>query len=209
MIAAAAGSLIRNGHHYAALRLAKSADADGLALGALTHPLGGLPMQADVTPEALALGHAVARQESEFRVQAISPADARGLLQVLPSTARDVAERLDLAYDAARLTRDPVYNTVIGSRYLDEQLARFDNSYVLTLIAYNAGPGRAREWIERFSDPRGLALDEAVDWIEQIPFPETRGYVEKVMENLQIYKALLLVETDIERDIRYGRRAGL
>ncbi|MGB7431909.1 MAG: lytic transglycosylase domain-containing protein [Ahrensia sp.] len=195
----------QRGMHFPALRLAKRAAWIDRDIGQATHPVGALPLDNTGQRADLALAYAIARQESEFRLDAVSSADARGLLQLLPSTARGVAQRLDLPFEAARLTTDAAYNTRLGTQYLAEQLDRFDGSYVLTFIAYNAGPGRAREWIERFGDPRGLALDELVDWIEQIPFPETRGYVQKVMENLIVYKTKLGLKADIAKDLRAGR----
>lgn len=195
----------QRGMHFPALRLAKRAAWIDRDIGQATHPVGALPLDGTGQRADLALAYAIARQESEFRLGAVSSADARGLLQLLPSTARGVAQRLDLPFEAARLTTDAAYNTRLGTHYLAEQLERFDGSYVLTFIAYNAGPGRAREWIARFGDPRGLALDDLVDWIEQIPFPETRSYVQKVMENLIVYKTKLGLKADIAEDLRAGR----
>lgn len=205
VLSALVARLNEDGKHFMALRLAKRAQWHGREIGIATHPVGALPLSDDTDRVDLALAYAIARQESEFRLDAVSSADARGLLQLLPSTASEVARSLGLPFNAARLTTDAAYNTRLGTQYLAEQLDRFDASYVLTFIAYNAGPGRAREWIERFGDPGGLPLHDVVDWVEQIPFPETRGYVQKVMENLQVYKARLKANPDIGRDLRSGR----
>ncbi len=110
---------------------------------------------------------------------AVSGAGARGLLQLLPGTAKSVAKKAGLAYSAERLTTDAAYNATLGSAFLGEQLGRFDGSYVLTFAGYNAGPGRARDWIKRYGDPRGLDVDGVVDWIERIPLAETRAYVQR------------------------------
>lgn len=200
-IAALAGHAARHGRHAIALRIAKAAHWRGVDIGLATHPVGAIPAVETMNARDRALAYAVARQESEFNTNAVSRANARGLLQLLPSTAQDVAGRLDLSYSASRLTADPAFNALLGTHYLDEQRDRFGGSYVLTFIAYNAGAGRARQWIERFGDPRGLSLEETIDWIEQIPFPETRGYVQKVMENMAVYRARFGLPLTIEEDL--------
>lgn len=106
-----------------------------------------------------------------------------------------------------KLTADAGYNATLGAHYLGEQIDAFGGSYILTFIAYNAGPKRVPEWIGRYGDPRGRPIDEIVDWIERIPFPETRNYVQRVMENYEVYKARLGQATDIERDLIGGRSA--
>src|SRR5690606_1004107 len=105
---------------------------------------------------------------------------------------------------AARLTTDPGYNATLGAAYLAEQLGRFDGSYVLTFAGYNAGPSRAAEWVKRYGDPRGKPVDAVVDWIERIPFSETRNYVQRVMENYQVYKMRLTGHFEIEKDLVHG-----
>ena len=194
------------GNHYGALRIVKAASARGVPVGALSHPVGAIPAEAAIPGAGKALAYAVARQESEFNVAAVSPAGALGLLQLMPSTARQVARRANLPYSPARLTTDAGYNATLGAAFLAEQLARFDGSYVLTFAGYNAGPGRALDWIKRFGDPRGKPVDEVVDWIEQIPFTETRGYVQRVLENYEVYKMRLTGEFDIVGDLVNGRR---
>ncbi|PZO78484.1 MAG: lytic transglycosylase [Mesorhizobium amorphae] len=200
--------LTGEGNHYLALRLGKAAAARGLEVGALSHPLGAIPTSAEMGVAGTALAYAIARQESEFNTGAVSNAGARGLLQLLPSTARDVARKAGLPFSQARLTTDPGYNATLGTAFLSEQLARFDGSYVLTFAGYNAGPGRAREWIRRYGDPRGQDVDAVVDWIERIPFAETRAYVQRVMENYQVYKMRISGEADIATDLVSGRRGG-
>jgi soluble lytic murein transglycosylase len=194
------------GDHTLALKVGKIATARGIDAGALSHPVGVIPADADISASGKALAYAIARQESEFNISAVSHAGAKGLLQLLPSTAKAVAKKAGLAYAPERLTTDPGYNATLGAAFLGEQLGRFDGSYVLTFAGYNAGPGRARDWIRRYGDPRGLDVDGVVDWIERIPFAETRAYVQRVMENYQVYKMRLSGTFDIEGDLVKGRR---
>lgn len=195
----------KRGNHFLALRVGKIAAARGIDVGALSHPLGAIPGSTDVSGAGKALAYAVARQESEFNIGAMSSAGALGLLQLLPSTAKDVAKRNGLAYSQPRLTTDAGYNATLGSAFLAEQLGRFQGSYVLTFAGYNAGPRRAQQWIDRYGDPRGKDIDTVVDWIERIPFAETRSYVQRVMENYQVYKMRLSGNFDIVTDLVNGR----
>ena len=195
----------QRGDHFLALRVGKIAAARGLDIGALSHPVGVIPASADISGAGTALAYAIARQESEFNVGAVSGAGARGLLQLLPGTAKEVAKRSGLPYSMERLTTDAGYNATLGAAFLSEQLGRFDGSYVLTFVGYNAGPRRAREWVAKYGDPRGKNLDAVVDWIERIPFTETRGYVQRVMENYEVYKMRLSGKFDIADDLVNGR----
>jgi soluble lytic murein transglycosylase len=196
----------RNENHYLALRVGKTAAMRGLDVGALSHPLGAIPASANISGSGKALAYAIARQESEFNVGAVSKAGARGLLQLMPATAKSVATRNGMAFSAPRLTSDAGYNATLGAHFLGEQLDRFNGSYVLTFAGYNAGPRRASEWVEKYGDPRGQSIEEIVDWIERIPYSETRNYVQRVMENYEVYKARLTGSADIETDLVYGRR---
>ncbi|WP_174800772.1 lytic transglycosylase domain-containing protein [Martelella limonii] len=191
--------------HLLSLQVGKIAYGRGIDVAALAFPIGVIPSNANISGSGMALAYAIARQETEFNPGAVSPANARGLLQLLPTTAQRVASRHGLAYSASRLTTDPAYNATLGAHYLGEQIDRFGGSYILTFIAYNAGPARVPQWIERFGDPRGKNLDFVIDWIESIPYPETRNYVQRVMENYEIYKARFGQPTDIARDLIYGR----
>jgi soluble lytic murein transglycosylase len=137
---------------------------------------------------ALILG--VARQESEFNIATMSGAGARGILQVMPVTARHICRDYKLKCDIPRLMKDAAYNTMMGSAYIADRMDEFNGSYILTLAGYNAGPGRAREWIREFGDPRQGSVDP-IDWIHRIPFKETRDYVQKVLSNIQVYRARL------------------
>ena len=152
------------------------------------HPLAGsdLPVQ----PE---LALAIARRESEFDPVVISGAGARGLMQLMPRTAKEVARRLEMSegHDTARLTSDPVYNATLGSAYLADLIDTFDGNIVMVSAAYNAGPSRPLNWMKRFGNPLGSDIETMVDWIEGIPFDETRNYVMRVSESLPIYRARL------------------
>ncbi|HXV28893.1 MAG TPA: lytic transglycosylase domain-containing protein, partial [Sinorhizobium sp.] len=191
--------------HQLSLQVGKIAFGRGIDVAALAFPLGVIPSSANIDGAGKALAYAIARQESAFNPAAVSPANARGLLQLLPTTAKGVAGRYGLAYSKDRLTSDAGYNATLGAHYLGEQIDSFGGSYILTFIAYNAGPRRVPQWIERYGDPRGGPIDEVVDWIERIPFEETRNYVQRVMENYQVYKSRLGQKADIVSDLRLGR----
>ena len=136
-----------------------------------------------------ALVQALVRQESTFDPRAVSRAGARGLMQLMPATARHMARELNTSYRLAALTEDPAYNLALGQGYLQKLLERFSGSYILALAAYNAGPGRAERWIETYGDPRHPATDP-VTWIESIPFNETRNYVQRILESVTAYRWL-------------------
>ncbi|MQW88426.1 transglycosylase SLT domain-containing protein [Sinorhizobium saheli] len=195
------------GNHQLSLQVGKIAFGRGIDVAALAFPIGVIPASADISGAGKALAYAIARQESAFNPAAVSAANARGLLQLLPGTAKGVAGRYGLAYSSDRLTTDAGYNATLGAHYLGEQIDSFGGSYILTFIAYNAGPRRVPEWLARYGDPRGKPIDEVVDWIERIPFEETRNYVQRVMENYQVYKSRLGQETDIVSDLRIGRQS--
>lgn len=193
------------GNHQLSLQIGKIAFGRGIDVAALAFPIGVIPDGANISGSGKALAYAIARQESAFNPAAVSPANAQGLLQLMPGTAQGVAKRYGLAYSKERLTNDAAYNATLGAHYLGEQISDFGGSYVLTFIAYNAGPRRVPQWIARYGDPRGKPIDEVVDWIERIPFSETRGYVQRVMENYQVYKTRLGQEADIVHDLSVGR----
>ena len=195
----------KQGNHRLSLQVGKIAFGRGLDVTALAFPVGVIPSSANISGSGKALAYAIARQESAFDKAAVSKADARGLLQLLPGTAKQVARKHGIKYSKAKLTRDAGYNATLGAHYLGEHIDDFNGSYVLTFIAYNAGPGRAREWLKKYGDPRGKSIDEVVDWVERIPFTETRNYVMRVMENYQVYKVRLGQKADIVGDLRYGR----
>jgi soluble lytic murein transglycosylase len=173
------------------VRVGKAGIARGMNLAYYAYPVHGLPQYTPLRkpPEpAFILG--IARQESEFNTLTLSGAGARGILQVMPVTARHVCHDYKIKCDIPRLMTDPVYNTMMGSAYISDRMDEFSGSYILTLAGYNAGPGRAREWIKEFGDPRDAKVDP-IDWIHRIPFEETREYVQKVLSNIQVYRARL------------------
>ncbi|MAG98988.1 MAG: lytic murein transglycosylase [Rhodospirillaceae bacterium] len=167
--------------------LAKRAARAGVALIQRGYPVLRLATHKDVE-RALLL--ALARQESLFDTAAVSRAGALGLTQLMPGTARKLAKRHKLRYSRHRLLSDADYNARLGSTYLAELLQLYRGSYVLALAAYNAGTPRVKRWLRNFGDPRRDEVD-AIDWIEQIPFGETRDYVQRVLGNLQVYRQLL------------------
>ncbi|MBN8951071.1 MULTISPECIES: lytic transglycosylase domain-containing protein [unclassified Rhizobium] len=195
----------RSGNHQLSLQIGKIAYGRGVDVAALAFPIGVIPDNANISGSGKALAYAIARQESAFNPAAVSSANARGLLQLLPKTAKAVAGRHGMSYSADKLTQDAGYNATLGAHYLGEQIDTFGGSYILTFIAYNAGPNKVPEWIGRYGDPRGKSLDDVIDWIERIPFPETRNYVQRVMENYQVYKARLGQKADIVHDLVSGR----
>ena len=133
---------------------------------------------------------AVTRQESNFDVGARSRTGARGLMQLMPATARTVSRQVRERYDRDALTVDAAYNVKLGSKYLGDLIKQFDGSYIMAIAGYNAGPHRVKRWVRTYGDPRKPGVDP-IDWVEQIPFKETRNYVQRVMENLQVYRAVL------------------
>ena len=179
------------GDNQMALRVGKTGVARNMNLFAYAYPVHPFPDYKPLrkSPER-ALLLAIARQESEFNPEIISHAGARGLLQVMPITARHICRDYKIKCDIPRLTTDTSYNAMISSAYVADRKEEFSGSYVLTLAGYNAGPGRARQWMKRFGDPRKEGVDP-IDWIEMIPFEETRDYVKKVLSNVQMYRARL------------------
>lgn len=156
------------------------------------------------SPPDPAFTHALIRQESLFNSDAKSPAGARGLMQLMPSTAKEIAKKIGVQYHESGLT-DPSYNLKLGTAFAQRQLEQFDGSIILSLAAYNAGPRRAREWMDLFGDPRSPKVDP-IDWIELMPIYETRNYVQRILENMQVYrarlnggKAPLLILQDLKR----------
>src|SRR5581483_6760322 len=133
--------------------------------------------------------HAISRQESQFDRRAVSHANARGLMQLMPRTAEEQASKLGMSYDYSRLTDDPSYNVMLGSQYFQRLRDSFGGSYLLAVAAYNAGPGNVHRWIDAYGDPR-LPSTDVVAWIEQIPLSETRLYVQHVLENAVVYDLL-------------------
>ena len=174
-----------------ALRLAKAAGQRGIDIDSWSYPVRGLPNWAQIgKPVEKSLVFALSRQESEFDPNAGSSVGAQGLMQLMPGTARLVARQYRVAFNLGSLKSDPAYNVKLGAAHLADLVEDFSGSYVLTLVAYNAGPRRSREWVEEYGDPRGGQVDP-IDWVECIPFNETRQYVQKVMQNVHVYRSRL------------------
>ncbi len=163
----------------------------GITLHAPYYPLH--PLAKAELPMAAEMNLAIARRESEFDPKVQSGVGARGLMQIMPATAREVAASLDLSaeHTTDRLTADPVYNAELGATFLSQLAGRFDGNVVMMSAAYNAGPSRPLRWMDLYGDPRTKDADAMIDWIEHIPFRETRNYVMRVTESLPIYRARL------------------
>ncbi len=210
MLAHLAGAL---GDPQSSLRIGKTGIARGMNLIVYAYPLHAFPAYTplrDPPETSMLLG--IARQETEFNNQIISSAGARGLLQVMPITARHICRDHKVKCDLDRLITDNGYNATIASAYIGDRMTEFRGNYVLTLAGYNAGPGRARQWIRENGDPREVAVDP-IDWIERISIEETREYVKKVLANMQIYRArlgeagALRLEQDLRTTAQQARRA--
>jgi soluble lytic murein transglycosylase len=172
----------------AMLQIGKPALAHGLALDNYAFPTIGIPQHSPIGPEIEpSIIYSVARTESAFDQRDKSPANAVGLMQVTPEAARDTARRFGVAYDWDRMVSDPVYNTQMGAAELSALLKEYTGSHIMTFAGYNAGRGRVRDWVKLYGDPRDPNVD-AIDWVERIPLSETRNYVQRVMENLQVYR---------------------
>jgi soluble lytic murein transglycosylase len=197
----------RHNDGRAMLLLAKAAHNRGLPLDYYAFPTVGLPEYKSIAPPiSEAVTYSIARQESHFNQKVVSPAHAMGLMQVTPAAALDTARKFKATYDKMRLLTDPVYNMQMGAAELSNLINGYRGSYILTFAGYNAGRGRVKQWIAAFGDPRDPKVDP-VDWVERIPISETRNYVQRIMENLQVYRARfggnskLLIDADIRRDL--------
>ena len=173
---------------HIAVLIGKQAAERGVILPRAYFPV--TDMVPDTLPVSRALALSIARRESEFDAAVISPAGARGLMQVMPGTAKQIAATAGLPYNPGRLTSDPAYNVALGSTYLRKLIDEFGPAVALVASGYNAGPGRPRRWIGEFGDPRSADVD-AVDWVETIPLTETRTYVMRVVESVVIDRAKL------------------
>ncbi|HEY9080763.1 lytic transglycosylase domain-containing protein [Magnetovibrio sp.] len=173
-----------------AVRIAKESERAGMPLGELGYPTIDPPHPKNGAKVETPLVLAVIRQESAFYPDAKSHAGARGLMQVMPATAKRVAKDNRLPYSRDKLIKDPNYNLIIGQVYLADMIKQFDGSYPLALAAYNAGPHRVKRWVKTYGDPRAGEID-TIDWVELIPYSETRNYVQRVLENLGVYRAHL------------------
>ncbi|WP_368185303.1 lytic transglycosylase domain-containing protein [Aestuariibius sp. HNIBRBA575] len=177
---------------YFQILLGKSAAERGIIIPELYFPMH--PMNNMDLPVDPALALSIARRESEFRTDAGSAVGALGLMQLMPATAQEVAGELDLSFSRNRLVTDWEYNATLGSKYLANLIDMFGDSPVMVAAGYNAGPSRPRQWMDQRGDPRAGTAD-VVDWIESIPFRETRNYVMRVTESIPIYEARLSGES--------------
>ena len=185
--------------------LGEEAYGRGLPFDYFAYPTFGLPNYQPIAPPIdAAVAYSIARQESRFNQKVVSPAHAMGLMQVTPAAGIDTAKRFKAIYNRARLLSDPVYNMQMGAAELSNLFMGYNGSYILTFAGYNAGRGRVKQWIGAYGDPREAGVDP-VDWVERIPLSETRNYVMRIMENLQVYRARfggsskLLIEADLRR----------
>jgi len=188
------------------LLMGKAALNRGLPFDFYAYPVTGIPPFKSIGPEVeQSIMFAIARQESAFNPFVVSPAQAYGLMQVTPDAGRYVCKKYGASFDLARMKTDPVYNAALGAAELGGLIEDYRGSYIMTFAAYNAGRGSVKKWVERYGDPRDPKVD-AVDWVELIPFSETRNYVQRVMENLQVYRARFGGGTrlQIEADLRRG-----
>jgi soluble lytic murein transglycosylase len=195
----------RNGDARGMLLVGKAALNRGLPFDFYAYPVTGVPPFRSIGPEVeQSIVFAITRQESAFNPADVSPAQAYGLLQVTPDAGRYVCKKYGAGFDLGRLKNDPAYNAALGAAELGGLIEDYRGSYIMTFAAYNAGRGSVKKWIERYGDPRNPKVD-AVDWVEEIPFAETRNYVQRVMENLQVYRARfgggtrLQIEADLHR----------
>lgn len=198
---------LERGRNDLAVTVARRADRDSVFLVGAGWPVPHIGVE---TGPEKALVLALIRQESGFMADVQSPVGARGLMQLMPATAKQVAKAIKVTFTPSKLD-DPEYNVRLGSTYLGDMIDNFEGSYVMALAAYNAGPSRVRRWVKEYGDPRDPTVD-VIDWIEMIPFTETRSYVQRVMESLSIYRRKLgygegvSFESDLKRWSR--RQAG-
>jgi soluble lytic murein transglycosylase len=195
----------RHNDARAMLLLGKAALGRGLPLEYFAFPTLGIPEYKAIGPEIEpAVVYSIVRQESTFNPRTISSARAMGLMQVTPAAGRYVANKFGATYDEKRLLDDQSYNVQLGAAELGDLIKDYRGSYILSFAGYNAGRGRVKDWIARYGDPRDPKVDP-IDWVERIPFSETRNYVQRVLENLQVYRvrfggdSKLLIGADLRR----------
>lgn len=203
--------LARLNHLYSqpdmAVRAGKAGLSKGIVAPEAAYPVLLYPMSRQPDVET-AFILAITRQESEFNPKARSPVGALGLMQFMPSTARNEARLRGMPYQQAWLTSDPGYNMTLGGLHLDTLLKQFGGSYIMTAAAYNAGPSRPSQWVRDYGDPRTGQIDP-VDWVEFVPFSETRNYIQRVLENIQVYRHRVTGEPaaiQLTDDLKRGRR---
>jgi soluble lytic murein transglycosylase len=195
----------RNQDARAMLLVGKGGLGRSLPLEHYAFPTIGIPDYRAVGPAVEpSVVYSIARQESIFNPRTLSSAKAMGLMQVTPEAGRYVSKKFGVGFDVKRLMSDSVYNVQLGAAELGDLIVDYRGSYIMAFAGYNAGRGRVRDWIARYGDPRDPNVDP-VDWVERIPFAETRNYVQRVLENLQVYRvrfgggSKLLIEADLRR----------
>ncbi len=196
---------VRHDDARATLLIGKMALGRGLPFASYAFPEFGVPNYRQIGPQVeRCVVYSIVRQESAFNTRVVSSAHALGLMQVTPSAGRNTARLFRVPFDQSRLLNDVAYNAQLGTAELGQDISSFRGSYILAFVAYNAGPRRAEEWIAQYGDPRNPRVDP-VDWIERIPITETRYYVQRVLENMEVYRARLdnnpnlLIEADLHR----------
>jgi soluble lytic murein transglycosylase len=187
------------------LLIGKLALARGLPLEHAAFPTLGVPDYTPIGPPVdPAVVYSIVRQESWFNPKTVSSANALGLMQVTPSAAKDIAGKFKVTFDQKRLLSDMSYNVQFGSAELGGVIKDYRGSYIMAFAAYNAGRGRLKEWLAKYGDPRDPKVDP-IDWVERIPFSETRNYIQRVLENVQVYRvrfggtSRLMIEADLRR----------
>ena len=196
------------GAPHRAVRIARIAGRFGQNLGRYAFPTSLLPLYKNLARSVeRSLIYGLIRQESEFNITARSHVGAQGLMQIMPGTARMIARDHKQPYSKSRLTREPAYNLTLGTVHIQDLLKAFNGSYIMTVAAYNAGAGRPVQWMERYGDPRKGEIDP-IDWVESIPFTETRKYVQRVLPNVQIYRTLFAEDkaTRLTEDLHRGSK---
>jgi soluble lytic murein transglycosylase len=185
-----------------ALIIGKLLAQRNIMIDALAFPTYGIPAYTQVENSAPpSLVYAIARQESEFDTHAVSSAGAYGLMQMIESTAKRTAEHLKMDFDAGRLLSDAAFSAQLGAAHLGQLLAEEHGSPILVFAAYNAGGRHVKDWIDAYGDPRTPGVDP-IDWVERIPFTETRNYVQRVMENWAMYQASFAALQTAKADAR-------
>jgi soluble lytic murein transglycosylase len=195
----------KQGWYTFAVTAGKAAAQRGLDMQALAFPINGLPRDIDTSGLEKALAFAITRQESEFNQADVSSAGATGIFQVMPDTGKDAAKMLKIPYDKNAWKTDPRYNVRLGTAYVNNLVRNYNGNYVMAIAGYNAGPGRIHDWVQAYGDPRASNID-VIDWMERIPFSETRNYVQRVLENLQVYRfrlegQRLMIAEDLMRGV--------
>ena len=190
----------------AAVRGGKAGLARGFVAPDAVFPLLDLPKSPRSGSAEPAMVLALSRQESEFNPLAVSSADARGLMQLIPRYAQAEAKKVGMPFRASWLTDDPNYTLKVGRAFLDDLVDQYNGSYIMAAAAYNAGPSRVHQWVNDYGDPRGST--DPVQWIESIPFSETRNYVQRVLENTEVYRSRLAgkpVRLSLGADLHRGK----